>query len=706
MSYYSFIKKNVCFFIIILIVIPSFCFAQSSLQKAAENAFLITRMAEKFHVQPRSVDDAFSHHVFSKLFSALDNEKIIFTQKDIDALHSFNNTLDDEIKQRKTIFLQKILSVYKKQIVTVDSLLTIISKKPFNFSIPEKLTTAEDTSFSLDNITLQQKLAKYCKVGALNYIANYYPDSAKPLIQKKFVDSIEPIARKKIISSVKRSFTTLLEQSNAAEKELIETYCNTIAEAYDPHSSFFSADAKTSFENQLGKKPLRFGFALDEEEDGSVAIADLKPGSTAYKSGMLNAGDKILTVQWEGKELINVEEKGSAYLSDLLDGNTTEKLTLTIKKADGSTKSVVLQKQEIDNGEDDSKVKSFILKGIKTIGYISLPAFYEDWDVKETGVNGAANDIGKEILKLKKENIQGLIIDVRYNGGGSMQEAVELAGIFIDVGPVGQVKSKEAKVYTLKDINRGTLYDGPLIVLVNGYSASASEMFAGTLQDYNRAIIVGTPTFGKATAQVILPLDTTISLEDRNQSIKADAYVKLTISSLYRITGKTAQNTGVLPDIVLPDLLSVTGEREVNQPFSLVVSNIEANKYYKPYPALNLKDIQAFAQQEVTNSSVFTAVQKSIEKAKNSKLSKDISLLLTDFIANHNMEMQEELDEFIEEEKSKSKSNYSITNTIFDSKRIQLNTSNDFMNEQWVQYLTKDPYIKTAYQVLVKMIMP
>ena len=148
------------------------------------------------------------------------------------------------------------------------------------------------------------------------------------------------------------------------------------------------------------------------------------------------------------------------------------------------------------------------------MGYISLPAFYTDWQNNDKAGNGCADDVAKEIVKLKKENIEGLILDLRYNGGGSMQEAVDLSGIFIDAGPVAQIKSRDAKVYTMKDVNRGsTIYDGPLILMVNGYSASASEMVAGTLQDYNRAVIVGSPTYGKATAQVVLPMDTTINLD-------------------------------------------------------------------------------------------------------------------------------------------------------------------------------------------------
>ena len=186
-----------------------------------------------------------------------------------------------------------------------------------------------------------------------------------------------------------------------------------------------------------------------------------------------------------------------------------DKATFKIKKPDGAERTVILLKEKMEEDDEHNKVKSFLLKGSKTIGFISLPSFYQDWENENSGVNGCANDVAKEILKLKKENIEGLIIDLSYNGGGSMEEAVELSGIFIDFGPVGMQKGRDSKIYTLKDVNRGTIYDGPLMLMVNGYTASASEMVAGTLQDYHRAVIVGTPTYGKATAQVVLPMDTT-----------------------------------------------------------------------------------------------------------------------------------------------------------------------------------------------------
>ncbi|WP_315818899.1 S41 family peptidase [Paraflavitalea speifideaquila] len=320
-------------------------------------------------------------------------------------------------------------------------------------------------------------------------------------------------------------------------------WCSSLAACYDPHTAYFPPATKESFEGHLGKKQLEFGLTLDEDKDGNAQIAALKPGSPAFQSGQLNEGDKLQSVQTDNKPAVDVSTAGAAAINQVLSAAGSGKTVLTVKKADGSTRQVTLSKQKQLTDDEEDKVKGFVLKGSKNIGYISLPAFYLDWE-DEQGVNGCANDVGREIIKLKKENISGLILDLRYNGGGSLQEALELAGIFIDAGPVAQIKSRDPKVTTLKDINRGTVYDGPLLVLINGFSASASEMLAASLQDYNRALIVGATSYGKATAQEVLPLDTTIDRESYNGKAASDSYIKLTTSCLYRLTGATAQAQG------------------------------------------------------------------------------------------------------------------------------------------------------------------
>ena len=283
-----------------------------------------------------------------------------------------------------------------------------------------------------------------------------------------------------------------------------------------------------------------------------------------------------------------------------------------------------------------------------------------------------------------------------------MQEAIELAGIFIDAGPVGQFKTKDAKVYTLKDVNRGTIYDGPLMVLVNGHSASASEMVAGTLQDYNRALIVGSPTYGKATAQVVLPMDTTIDLEKADVTkIQAASYLKTTVSQLYRTTGNTAQAKGVKPDIELPDLLQAHPQREADEPNVLISQPIEESKYFKPNTPLAITSLQAAAKTKIEGSAYFTWLKKYIESEKQSSLRKEINLKLADVIAEENSTVQSTPDS---NAIKKEKPPYTVQHNVFERQQMLVNTGLKELNDQWDKFLSEDPYLHVAYDVMLLMI--
>lgn len=689
--------------------------AQDITEKAANNAFLISRMADKFHVQPKELNDQFSIAVFDGILKKLDSRRIFFTKQDVLTLSKSAYKIDDEIQNVNADFLKQLIGLYSKRIKQTDSLIDDIGKKPFSFLVKEKLTVTEDTSYAENTIALKAKLYKLMKWALLRDIMSDYKKEITPLAQKKFLDSIEPIERKDIVLSIKRSFKSLLEKPNTLEKEVANIYCDVIANTYDPHTNYFPAETKEEFDGHLGKKPLIFGFYLEETEDGSVKIENLVPGSPAYKSGQLNKGDKIQFMQWAGKERIAVADKGAAFIRDLIEENKSDKLILTVKKSDGTLRQVTLQKEVVDNGsEDEERVKSFILKGTKSIGYISLPAFYIDWDKGSKNVNGCANDVAKEIIKLKKEGINGLVMDLRFNGGGDVQEAIDLAGIFIDAGPVAMIKEREGKTITLKDMNRGTIYDGPLTVMVNGYSASASEMFAGTLQDYHRAVIVGATTFGKATGQVILPMDTTVKITDDNRNKKAEDYIKITNIRLYRITGNTAQAIGVKPDIALPDLLGTNAQREADDPLALQVLPISANKYFTPLPPINTAPIQAIATNEIATSPAFASIQKKIMEAKINKEKKDKPLFLADLIAlKHANWDEDDTDDDSDNTdaditklgtpKDSTATDFKVANNAFETKKIEANSSLQEGNNEWKAFLSQDPYIRTVYKLMTAM---
>jgi len=691
---------------ILLLFFISFSFFKilpaQSLEKPVKDAFLISRMAEKFHVQPKPLDDEMSASIFSGLLEGLDEERIFFMQEDIGKLSAFRYKIDDEIKNRDSSFLHLLITLFTQRLLQADTIADNICKKPFNFYIKEKLTVAGDTSYPGGIAAMHTKIYKYLKLSVLNHIKNIADNDASfKMNEKKIIDSLEPLLRKKANGSIKRFVKRILQSPQGVENVIGNIYCQTLASCYDPHTAYFPPDVKTAFESMLGNRPSVFGFSLSEDEDGNPQIDKLQPGSPAFASGQINEGDKIMSIKWENKDAIDVSGAGLEEINHMLAASGGDKVTITVKKADGTTRQVALHKEKIESTDeaDENRVKGFLLKGSRTVGYISLPAFYSDWE-DNAGVNGCANDVAKEIIKLKKENIEGLILDLRYNGGGSVKEAVELAGIFIDAGPVAQVKTREAKIATLKDVNRGTIFDGPLVLLVNSSSASASELVAGSLQDYNRALIVGSTTYGKATGQIVLPMDTTVDLEKYNGKSQAASYIKITTFKLYRVNGKTAQVNGVVPDIVLPDPADAMPEREAHEKFALHATPIDANKYYQPLAPLPVNAAQAASKKETDSSAYFKEIIQYIHEAKASVQRKDISLFIEDAIqGGGNKNDPPEIDDFPEKTKL-----FTVANHAYEQRRIQANKNLREANDDLRENLSNDPYVRVGYGVVSAMI--
>jgi len=665
--------------------------------KAASNAFTITRVVEKFHIQPRELDDSLSNDFFNQLMKQLDGERIYFNKEDITKLSAYRLLLDDEIKQKRSDFLKLITDLYTTRLQQANVMIDAIAKTPFDFSVSEKFTSMEDTSYPQGIVSMHTKLYKRLKLDVLNDLLDFNDslsekDQSK---QQRLLDSAQTAFQKRTVSEYKRNITGVLQSPGGVDQFIADEYCKALASCYDPHTEFLPLTEEENFETKMGNERFRFGFAIKDDNGSGVIISELEPGSPAFKSGLLNKGDKFQTLQWEGQNAIDVSDADVNGLTDIFSQSNHDTLTITVQKADGTLRTVSLLKEQAE-AENDTKVKSFLFKANKTFGYISLPAFYNNWEDESVDNNGCASDVAKEIAKLKNENISGLILDLRYNGGGSIQEAVELTGIFIDTGPVAQIKSRgNEKVVTLKDINRGTVYDGPLIVLVNGYSASASELVAGSLQDYNRALIVGSPTYGKATGQLVFPLDTTVNIHGGNSQKQVDYYIKITMDKLYRINGTTAQFTGVKPDIELPDFLQADPQRESDEPFALLPTMIDANKYYKPYPALPVSTLQSIAKHDADTIKYFKSLETYIQQYKMRNVQDYASLNWNEALIEYkNDAMPSDL---IDENYT---STYSVENNAYDAEKLKSGSSSTGINESFIRYLSHDPYLKVSCDLL------
>ena len=356
-----------------------------------------------------------------------------------------------------------------------------------------------------------------------------------------------------------------------------------ICTRFDPHTEYFNLSDKKKFEKHLSKEVLMFGFSVGENESDKLSIVGLMAGGAAWKTNEINVGDLITKIEFiQSKQEVLIKNQKATAINQLFDRYTDQEIYLTIKKQDGTLKRIYLamQAEEVEA----NVFNSYILQGASKVAYLALPAFYTDFDPNNT--NGSANDIAKEVVKLKKEKIQGLILDLRNNGGGSIEEAINIAGIFVNEGPLAQIKYKSDKPQLLKDMNRGFIYDGPLLILVNQFSASASELVSMILQDYNRAIIVGSPTYGKASGQAMLPVIENFDLMQvkANTKLESEDYVKTTILKIYNVDGETYQGKGVQPDVVLPDLFQNLGFGESHAEHFLKPDGIAKKVVINPFP--------------------------------------------------------------------------------------------------------------------------
>ena len=665
---------------------------------AADGAYTITRMAEIYHVQPRPVDRQFSSDLYFQMLRSLDADKIYFSGDDIRELSSWQYSLDGQLLSRKDDFLKQLITIYSKKINQTDSILDGLSKSKFDLNLNETYTIAEDSNFAANNAQRKIKLYKLVKRNIIETLVDIYEeDSSKKNIS---ASSLEPNARKKVCHAFKRDIQRIRLTKDGISGFVCNAWCESVASCYDPHTEFFSPSKKEEFQGELGDKQLQFGFSIGEGKD-ATEITRLKPGSPAYKSGLIHEGDQILALQWEGNEEVDVSDATTDEVNAFITGDHGESLTLTLKKSDGATRKVTLHKEKASLDDDNSKVRSFILRGEHRVGFISLPAFYTDWNGEEGGNNGCADDVAKEIIKLKKEKIEGLILDLRYNGGGSMLEAISLAGIFIDAGPVGMSRDKEGRIYTMKDASRGSVYDGPLILLINGFTASASEMLAGTLQDYHRALIVGSPSFGKATAQVVLPLDTLFDEKHQERMKTADNFIKITVERLFRVNGTSAQQTGVIPDIFLPDFSETQTEREKSLPFSLQNINIEPNKYYRPYAPIQIAPLNFFSKSYSDTSRFFISFNKYLDILMKVQAAHDQ-------ILNFSKMMEESLQVKVslgEGEKllNNSKPPYEIEWNEYEKVRMRADEELRKTNLALSQVLSRDTGILMGYEIAYRM---
>lgn len=544
-------------------------------------------MISRQHIDPREANDSLSADLFDDMISLCDPMGLVFLQNEFDSLkEKYRYNLDDEMKSGSPAFFNDFTYCYKNGVDRAERFLDRSAGLPLHLWDNDTLLFNNNKLpvLTKDSAGLQKKWTRYLKYAVLNQL--FSKDSATDPVFSLNEKELNDAADKELSRIVLRAHRTIrhfTDQPMGYEEFMKVVMFNLVTGCYDPHSSYFNPELNKWFQAEVSASGYTFGMEIEANVNGDIKVSKLLPGGPAWQSGMINKGDVLLSGQWEKTEKADFTMMSLDDVENYLEKGIEEPCVFEIMKADGQTKEVILHKEKMRQTQDI--VRSYVISDVHKIGYIILPAFYNDADENKPG---CANDVAREILKLKKENIEGIILDLRYNGGGSIQEALDLAGIFIDVGPVCMFTDPSKKPVVLKDMNRGIAWDGPLMLLVNSYSASASEIVSAALQDHNRALIVGQSTYGKSTGQVVLPIDTTIlpDLSNLNLMKKSDGYIKVTDMRIYRIDGSSHQKKGVIPDLEIPDFFASDSETEKDSPYALDNDSISKKAYYTPLPKL------------------------------------------------------------------------------------------------------------------------
>lgn len=675
--------------------------AQQTSVPINQKAFTLVRFLQKTHYQPLVWNDSASALLYDKWLQHLDDDKLFFTGEDIASLDVYKTKLDDELLGKSWNFFPASLAIYRRQLLKTDSMIQQLLAKPFDFSKPDNVVWPFK-EYAANDKELKHRWQQYLKWHLLSKIADKLTDEKKELktVSPADLAKLEGEERTQIIKKEITDIKNLLGDAARFQSEQEDAYLNAIAWCYDPHTNYMNLDEKKEFESEVSASEYSVGFDIEENEKGDKEISFLQPGGSAWLSGNIHKGDVLLKIKMNGTETL-AEQATAEEMESLLTGTSVADVEVTIRTAAGEQKTVKLVKDKIT--DEEGIVKSYVLHGNKNIGYINLPGFYSrERENSKTEADltydGCANDVSKEIIKLKRDSIAGLILDLRYNGGGSMWEAMQLAGIFIDYGPVASEKDREGKIHFLKDPNRGTIYDGPLIVLVNGASASASEFTSAVLQDYNRALIVGGVTYGKGTAQIVLPLDTNTVSQNNNYN----DFVKVTDEKFYRVDGSTTQWRGVIPDIALPDMYENDRYKERENKSALQPDNSKTGVYQK-LTALPVAMLKAKSEQRIKGNTYFDAI-KNFNAWLNVYLKERTIPLQWTAYADH-YKKTEAMFRLLKEDDSSATGNISISNNSFDGGGIKAaDAKTKAINEEYLKQIGNDKTIGEGYSILMDWI--
>lgn len=672
------------------------------------------------HYSPQKIDDAFSAKVFDLYINNAFNKQFLL-QSDIDALTKYRLDIDDEINAQRHDFYKATQEIVNKRIKEKEEWSKELLAKPFDYTVDEEYEADyKKMAYAKTNEDLKnewRKMLKYRVLYRLDDMLNKEEkkDSAAASLKEKrnpnapavlenasfavdnvtepialkvtLFDSLETEARKKTLKEQEDWFKRL---NKITARDRFAEFANAFTGVYDPHTQYFAPKDKKRFDQNMSGQFEGIGARL-QQKDGILKVSEIIVGSPSYKQGELKAGDDIMKVAQGAAEPVDITNMDMEDAIELIKGKKGTEVRLTVKKSDNSIKVIPIVRDVIEI--EETFAKSALLENKNKIGYIYLPSFYTDFT--RNGARHCSQDVRKEIEKLKKQDIKGLIVDLRDNGGGSLQEVVEMAGLFFPKGPVVQVKGKSnVPLNVMEDRNPDVVWDGPLTILINHSSASASEILAAAIQDYKRGVIMGTTSFGKGTVQSFLNLDD--FLLKQFDTIKPIGSVKITQQKFYRINGGATQLKGVTPDIMLPDPYAFIdlGEKEYDNPMPW---DEISKATYMEFNTINYSKVLKNSNKRVSTSSQFALID---QQAKEVKLKKDdtrYNLKLTTFRAEQK-QLRDQNKKY--EDLRKDIKGFDATLLEEDKLRLANDTSRLNRETKWAKNVGKDIYIYEASNVI------
>ena len=656
-------------------------------------------MLSQGHYSPKNINDDFSKVIFKKYLEDLDRDKNIFLASDIQELKKFETKIDDEINGGAIQFFPAISAIYQKRMTEVSGIYEGLLAKPFDFSTNESIALdPEKNNYAATAAERTEAWRKKLKYLTLERYADLLDLREKNKgtegFKVKTDAELEAEAREKVKKTIHDMFDRL--KNKFTEEERFNLMVNTISSTMDPHTNFFPPVDKRYFDEQMSGRFFGIGAQLQETPEGTIKIISIVAGSPAWKSGELEEGDIIMKVGQGTQEPVDLSGFDITDAVKVIRGAKGTEVKLTVKKKEGSLKVVSLVRDEIV--QDEGFARSLVVKeGDKRIGYIFLKDFYADFE-RADGAKSAV-DVGKEIVKLKEANVDGIVMDLRNNGGGSLYDVIQIVGYFIPDGPVVQVKDRDGKPKVLPDRDKSVLYDGPLAVMVNEYSASASEIFAAAIQDYKRGVIIGsTSTYGKGTVQRNIGLDFSSGMLNPNSDLGS---VKLTLQKFYRINGGSTQLRGVASDIVIPDVLETAKVREKDNPDALPWDEIAKADYTAWKQPVDVAALKAKSETRVKAHTAFETIRKNGEwlGAKNDE--KTASLNLTQYRAQQKM-IRDKVKEIEAVNKLKTPLTLEAHASVMEALSADKNKLENY--KKWMKLLSEDIYLEEAVQVMNDMV--